>query len=107
MTAGQSQLQQVSLRDQALAVIRRGMITGEIVPGEIYSANSLAVKLGVSNSPVRDAMLSLVNQGLMETVRNRGVSAGAAVGSRPRKHLRSAAHARGPIDGQARRVRAC
>ena len=72
MTAGQSQLQQVSLRDQALAVIRRGMITGEIVPGEIYSANSLAVKLGVSNSPVRDAMLSLVNQGLMETVRNRG-----------------------------------
>jgi DNA-binding GntR family transcriptional regulator len=48
------------------------MITGEIVPGEIYSANSLAVKLGVSNSPVRDAMLSLVHQGLMETVRNRG-----------------------------------
>jgi DNA-binding GntR family transcriptional regulator len=72
VTSGQSHLQQVSLRDQALAVIRRGMITGEIVPGEIYSANSLAVKLGVSNSPVRDAMLSLVNQGLMETVRNRG-----------------------------------
>lgn len=72
MAAAQPQLQQVSLRDQALAVIRRGMITGEIVPGEIYSANSLAAKLGVSNSPVRDAMLSLVHQGLMETVRNRG-----------------------------------
>jgi DNA-binding GntR family transcriptional regulator len=72
VATAQSQLQQVSLRDQALAVIRRGMITGEIVPGEIYSASALAAKLGVSNSPVRDAMLSLVHQGLMETVRNRG-----------------------------------
>jgi DNA-binding GntR family transcriptional regulator len=66
------QLQQVSLRDQALAVIRQGLIMGEIVPGEIYSAASLAAKLGVSNSPVREAMLTLVNQGVMETVRNRG-----------------------------------
>jgi DNA-binding GntR family transcriptional regulator len=66
------QLRQVSLRDQALAVIRQGLIMGEIVPGEIYSAASLAGKLGVSNSPVREAMLTLVNQGVMETVRNRG-----------------------------------
>jgi DNA-binding GntR family transcriptional regulator len=67
-----SQLQQVSLRDQALAVIRQGLIMGEIVPGEIYSASSMAAKLGVSSSPVREAMLTLVNQGVMEAVRNRG-----------------------------------
>jgi DNA-binding GntR family transcriptional regulator len=65
-------LHQVSLREQALAVIRQQMITGEIVPGEIYSASALAEKLGVSNSPVREAMLTLVHQGLMEAVRNRG-----------------------------------
>jgi DNA-binding GntR family transcriptional regulator len=66
------QLQQVSLRDQALAVIRQGLIMGEIIPGEIYSASSMAAKLGVSSSPVREAMLTLVNQGVMEAVRNRG-----------------------------------
>jgi DNA-binding GntR family transcriptional regulator len=65
-------LQHVSLREQALTVIRQGLITGDIVPGEIYSASALAEQLGVSNSPVREAMLSLVNEGLMEAVRNRG-----------------------------------
>lgn len=70
--AAPSHLQQVSLREQALAYIRQGMATGELQPGEIYSAAALALKLGVSNSPVREAMLHLVQQGLMETVRNRG-----------------------------------
>jgi DNA-binding GntR family transcriptional regulator len=41
-------------------------------PGEIYSATAIATQLGVSASPVREAMLTLVNQGLMEAVRNRG-----------------------------------
>jgi DNA-binding GntR family transcriptional regulator len=66
------QLERTSLRDQALAVIRQRMVTGEIAPGEIYSASAIAATLGVSNSPVREAMLSLVEQGLMEPVRNRG-----------------------------------
>jgi DNA-binding GntR family transcriptional regulator len=61
-----------NLREQALAVIRKGLAAGEIKPGEIYSAAGLATTLGVSNSPVREAMLSLVHQGLMEPVRNRG-----------------------------------
>jgi DNA-binding GntR family transcriptional regulator len=65
-------LQHVSLREQAVTVIRQGLITGDIVPGEIYSASALAEQLGVSNSPVREAMLALVNEGLMEVVRNRG-----------------------------------
>src|SRR5262245_59314823 len=65
-------LQQPSLRDQALRVLREAMVSGELAPGEIYSATALANQLGVSPSPVREAMLTLVNQGLMETVRNRG-----------------------------------
>lgn len=65
-------LKQPSLRDQALRVIREGMVSGELAPGEIYSATALANQLGVSASPVREAMLTLVNQGLMEAVRNRG-----------------------------------
>lgn len=65
-------LRQPSLRDQALRVIREGMVSGELEPGGIYSATALATQLGVSASPVREAMLTLVNQGLMEAVRNRG-----------------------------------
>lgn len=67
-----SNLKRASLRDQALAVIREGMVSGQLEPGEIYSATALATELGVSASPVREAMLTLVNQGLMEAVRNRG-----------------------------------
>lgn len=65
-------LQQQNLRDQALAVLKLRLVSGDLAPGQIYSAASLAAELGVSNSPVREAMLTLVNQGLMETVRNRG-----------------------------------
>jgi DNA-binding GntR family transcriptional regulator len=68
-------LQRNSLRDQALTAIRHALITGQIVPGVVYSAASLAAELGVSNSPVREAMLSLVDDGLMEAVPNRGYRA--------------------------------
>jgi DNA-binding GntR family transcriptional regulator len=72
MLSTTASLKQPSLRDQALRVIREGMVSGELAPGEIYSATALANQLGVSASPVREAMLTLVNQGLMEAVRNRG-----------------------------------
>src|SRR5215471_4961095 len=68
-------LERTSLRDQALTVIRQALITGRIVPGVVYSAASLAAELGVSNSPVREAMLALVDDGLMEAVPNRGYRA--------------------------------
>jgi DNA-binding GntR family transcriptional regulator len=65
-------LRRVSLREQALDVVRQALVSGEIKPGDIYSAAALAERLGVSNSPVREAMLTLVHEGLMEAVPNRG-----------------------------------
>ncbi|WP_432561386.1 GntR family transcriptional regulator [Kineococcus sp. SYSU DK003] len=62
----------VSLRDQALEVLRQRLVSGELRPGEIYSVTALADELGVSNSPVREAMLDLQHAGLVEAVRNRG-----------------------------------
>ena len=69
---GTTSLERTSLRDQALTAIKQALITGQIVPGVVYSAASLAAELGVSNSPVREAMLALVDDGLMEAVPNRG-----------------------------------
>jgi DNA-binding GntR family transcriptional regulator len=65
-------LKAVSLREQAGQVIRAGIIAGELEPGEIYSTTALAERLGVSPTPVREAMLDLANAGLVEAVRNRG-----------------------------------
>jgi DNA-binding GntR family transcriptional regulator len=65
-------LKRTNLRDQALAVIRQALVAGEIRPGSIYSASGMATRLGTSNGPVREAMLTLVNQGVMEVVPNRG-----------------------------------
>ena len=61
-----------NLRDQAHDVIRASIIAGELEPGEIYSATVLAQRLGVSATPVREAMLDLASAGLVEPVRNRG-----------------------------------
>ncbi|WP_109471642.1 GntR family transcriptional regulator [Ornithinimicrobium cavernae] len=61
-----------SLRDKALRILRQAIVSGEIQAGELYSATALARRLQVSVSPVREAMLTLVNAGIMEPVRNRG-----------------------------------
>lgn len=65
-------LQPMSLRDQALADLRARLISGALKPGSVYSAGAIAGELGVSNGPVREAMLALVNQGMLEVVRNKG-----------------------------------
>jgi DNA-binding GntR family transcriptional regulator len=65
-------LTQEHLRDQAGRVIRASILAGDLVPGQIYSAVTLAESLGVSPTPVREAMLDLANVGLVEPVRNRG-----------------------------------
>ena len=61
-----------SLREQITEALRGAVITGEMRPGELYSAPALAEKFGVSATPVREAMLDLVGEGLMEAVRNKG-----------------------------------
>ncbi len=65
-------MQVSSLREQTLALIRQSLIAGEYKSGDIISAAAMASRLNVSNSPVREAMLELVSQGILEVVRNRG-----------------------------------
>jgi DNA-binding GntR family transcriptional regulator len=45
---------------------------GRLAPGVLYSVQTLAVQLGVSRTPVREAMLQLVRLGMVRAVRNRG-----------------------------------
>lgn len=62
----------VSLREQVTRALRAAIIAGELVPGEVYSAPVLGERFGVSATPVREAMLDLVRENLVETVPNKG-----------------------------------
>ncbi|SDK49656.1 DNA-binding transcriptional regulator, GntR family [Nonomuraea maritima] len=61
-----------SLREQVAQALRAALITGEMRPGVVYSAPVLAGQFGVSATPVREAMLDLAKEGLVEAVRNKG-----------------------------------
>ncbi|MEU7641756.1 GntR family transcriptional regulator [Streptomyces sp. NPDC039016] len=60
------------LRDQVAHHLRAALISGELRPGEVYSAPGLAEDFGISATPVREAMLDLAREGLVEPVRNKG-----------------------------------
>ncbi|WP_018157910.1 GntR family transcriptional regulator [Demetria terragena] len=64
--------EKVSLRDQVSRALRAAIVSGELEPGEIYSAPALGSRFGVSATPVREAMLDLVRENLVETVPNKG-----------------------------------
>jgi DNA-binding GntR family transcriptional regulator len=61
-----------SLRAQVADEVRAALVTGRMSPGEVYSAPQLAERFGVSVTPVREALLELVRDGLLVAVRNRG-----------------------------------
>ena len=61
-----------SLRARVTEVLREAMVAGQLEPGRLYSAPMLAAMLGVSATPVREAMIDLDREGLVETIRYRG-----------------------------------
>ncbi|WP_175408450.1 GntR family transcriptional regulator [Streptomyces sp. TRM64462] len=63
---------QERLRDQVAHALRAALISGELQPGRVYSAPALAADFGISATPVREAMLDLAREGLVEPVRNKG-----------------------------------
>jgi DNA-binding GntR family transcriptional regulator len=65
-------IRRTNLREEAIAVLRAAILGGELAPGSIHSAVSLADRLGVSATPVREAMRALIGSGLVEVLPNRG-----------------------------------
>lgn len=61
-----------SLREQVEEALSSQIITGEIPPGAVLTAPSLAVEFGVSATPVREALLTLQRRGFLEPIRNKG-----------------------------------
>jgi DNA-binding GntR family transcriptional regulator len=51
--------------------IRRAILEGRLEPGDLLSEEQLARELGTSRTPVREALIELRNEGLVETQSNR------------------------------------
>jgi DNA-binding GntR family transcriptional regulator len=81
-------------------LLRDRILTGALPPGSRLSVPAIARELGVSRSPLRDAVLQLVREGLAEETFNRG----AVVRLMSREHLISLYDAREALEGMAARL---
>jgi len=61
-----------SLADQAADEIRRRIVSGEFELGQALSETAIAAVLGVSKTPVREALLRLKTEGLVDIQPQRG-----------------------------------
>ena len=61
-----------TLADQAYAVIQRAILDESFQPGDHLSVPALSKDLGISRSPVREAILRLEQEGLVQTIPRRG-----------------------------------
>lgn len=82
--------------------LRARILTGELAPGARLTVPSIARQLNVSRSPVRDAVLQLVREGLAIEEFNRG----AVVFIPNTASLVSLYHARESLEGMAARLAA-
>ncbi|HLE51520.1 MAG TPA: GntR family transcriptional regulator [Anaerolineales bacterium] len=66
-------LQKKSLKDEVFEYLHRRIVAGKYSPGEWLRQEELSTLLGVSQTPVREALDRLVSVGLAERVPYRGV----------------------------------
>lgn len=72
MSAPGAGLTRQTFREDARRVLRARIISGELNPDTLYSVGHIAEELQVSVTPVREALLDLAKDGLIEMFRNRG-----------------------------------
>ena len=64
-------LSRIFIRDGIYQSLREWIVRGDLEPGEKIKDKELAVQLGVSRTPVREALRKLQDEGLVETAANR------------------------------------
>ncbi len=61
-----------TLTEQAVDSIRLEIIKGSLIPGQLYTGSEVARKLGVSRTPVREALMELARRGMVRIEDKRG-----------------------------------
>jgi len=72
MTPSAPILQTRSLREQVYEYLRDAMNRGELQAGAFLDLNGIAARLGVSRTPLREALLQLETQGFVTVLPRRG-----------------------------------
>ena len=85
------------LRDVVFKTLRQGILTGELKPGERLMEIHLANRLGVSRTPIREAIRMLELEGLVTMIPRRG----AEVSQITEKNLRDVLEVRRALDALA------
>lgn len=67
------QLQFSSLSEQVYSYLRREMNQGNLIPGSTIHIGEIAQQLGISKTPLRDALIHLELEGFVEILPRKGV----------------------------------
>ena len=68
-----SDLPGVPLSEQAYLVLRKAILANVLAPGYFASEREVSERFGLSRTPVREALLKLRDEGLIEVQPRRGV----------------------------------
>jgi DNA-binding GntR family transcriptional regulator len=71
LPAHTAKLSRTLAREEVYAQVRDWIVQGELPPGEVVRDQDIATHLGVSRTPVREALLRLEVEGFVETAHNR------------------------------------
>lgn len=63
---------QETLTSQVVTSLRAAIINGDMPAGQKHSVGSIAAQLGISRTPVREAVLQLAKLGLVDILKNQG-----------------------------------
>jgi DNA-binding GntR family transcriptional regulator len=66
-------INQKSLREQVYDFIREELTRGKLIPGAAINLNAISQELGISKTPLRDALLQLDTEGFVTISPRRGV----------------------------------
>jgi DNA-binding GntR family transcriptional regulator len=95
-----SRVESSSKRDQVLERLRGAILRGELRPGERIVELRLGRELGVSQTPVREALSALAREGLVLKIDHRGTF----VSSLDRRELREVLTLRALLEGYCARL---
>jgi DNA-binding GntR family transcriptional regulator len=84
-----------SLRDRAYDDIREAILTGALRPGERIKERDVAAQMGISTTPVKEALRRLEQDGLVVSQPRRGAVVGPLVLTPPEEILKIRAHLEG------------
>lgn len=92
-----------SIREAAYKHLRSAILAGSLTPGERISEPAFAETLGLSRTPIREALQSLAKEGLVEIIPHKG----ARVRQLSVKEIEEVYQVRAVLESEAARLAAC